>query len=62
MIEDSQLEPKNSSPLVYIPEGSKINDTNELMEPPELTYEKRKQTFHREEVKGVNNDRDVDAS
>jgi len=40
-----------SKPLVYVPDGAKINLTNDNLKPPPVTYEKRKVVFNRDEVK-----------
>jgi len=40
-----------SNPVVYIPEGVKINLKNENLPPPSVQYEKRRCCFPRDKVK-----------
>lgn len=46
------IEKKSTNkPLVYVPDGAKINNDNKPMNPPPIEYEERRVIFDREEIK-----------
>jgi len=50
---------EESKPLVYVPDGAKINFKNDEMSPPKVKYEERKVAFLRDEVKKQITKKDV---
>ena len=40
----------NTKPLIYVPDGAKINVKQENLPPPKTRYDKRQAIFPREEV------------
>jgi hypothetical protein len=50
---------KESKPLVYIPDGAKINVRNDNLAPPKTKYDERQVVFPRDDVKKQITKKDV---